>query len=76
MTILMIPADHEGNKLFLKELREDDGKTFVKYKSTYNTMPFVETEIYLTDGGKNYIITSDNGTVLWRFHKELLEQLK
>ena len=37
----MIPADSNGNKLFLKNVRIDEkGRLFVKYKSTFNDMPF------------------------------------
>jgi len=71
--ILCIPADDEGNKLFIKDLREDNKKLFVKYKSTFNDIPFSETELFHVDD--NYVITGSDGTVLWRFSKEWLEKL-
>lgn len=33
-TIACIPADSYGNKLWLKDFRAEDNRTFVKYKST------------------------------------------
>ena len=75
-TILCIPADKSGNKLFIKDLREEKGRVFAKYKSTYNDVPFQETELFGADSGINCIITGDDGTVLWRFSIQLLEKLK
>ena len=72
-TILYIPADNEGNKLFLKDLRKDNEKLFIKYKSTFNDVPFQETELFSVDD--NYVITGDDGTVLWRFLKQWIEKL-
>jgi len=72
-TIICIPADNEGNKLFLKDLRKDNERMFVKYKSTFNDIPFSETEIFNVDD--NYVITGDDGTVLWRFSKQWLGKL-
>ena len=68
----MIPADRDGNRLFLKDFREDKGRYFVKYKSTYNDIPFVDTEIWIVDGGKNFVITGEDGTILWRFPINIL----
>ena len=34
-----------------------------------------ETEIYIVDGGKNVVITGDDGTVLYRFSVKWLEKL-
>jgi len=65
--ITLIPADTEGNKLFLKGFRQNKGKLFVEYKSTFNNMPFFETELFLVDDKKNYAITGENGAVLFRF---------
>lgn len=73
--ICCIPADLEGNKLWLKDFRQDGKRMFVKYSSTYNDIPFQETEIYQVDGGKNVVITSDNGTVLFRFSAEWIKKL-
>lgn len=71
--ILCIPADNAGNKLFLKDLRGENKRLFVKYKSTFNDIPFLETELFSVDD--NYVITGDDGTVLWRFTKQWLEKL-
>lgn len=73
-TILSIPADNTGNKLFLKDLRKDDKRLFVKYRSTFNDIPFLEVELFYVDG--NYVITGDDGTVLWRFSEQWLDKLK
>lgn len=74
-TIACIPADNFGNKLFLKDVRENNGRLFIKYRSTYNDIPFIETEIYPADAGKNCIITGDDGTVIWRFSVMWLDKL-
>lgn len=76
--IACIPADHEGNKLWLKEPRQEGNKYFIKYKSTYNDIPFREVQCFSADGGKNLVISGDDGTVIWRFsinwfHKLLAE---
>lgn len=65
--ICCIPADNVGNKLWLKDFREEKDKMFIKYKSTYNDIPFIETEIFLTDGNTNAVITGTDGTILFRF---------
>ena len=65
--VCCIPADNNGNKLWIRDFREEGGKSFVKYKSTYNDMPFMEVEILSVDNGKTIIITGDDGTVLYRF---------
>lgn len=75
MKIATIPADNNGNKLFLKELRTENNRVFIKYKSTYNDMPFSETEIFAVDGGKNFVITGDDGTILYRFSANWLDWL-
>lgn len=74
-TICCIPADNVGNKLFIKDLRSLNKRIFVKYKSTYNTMPFMEVEIFLVDGGENYVITGDDGTTLYRFSANWISKL-
>jgi len=73
--ICCIPADNVGNKLWLKDFREDGKRAFVKYKSTYNDMPFMEVEIFAVDGGNNLVITGDDGTVLYRFSVRWINQL-
>jgi hypothetical protein len=67
LKIACIPADNNGNKLWLKDLRRDGEKIFVKYNSTYNDIPFIETEIHSIDNGKTFTINGDDGTVLYRF---------
>lgn len=71
--IVCIPAD-KTNKLFLKDFRQEKERLFVKYKSTYNDIPFQETEIYIVD--ENFVITGDDGTVLYRFSPFWIEKLK
>lgn len=73
--IVCIPADQQGGKLFLKDLREENNRMFLKYKSTYNDIPFTETEIYGADEGKNFVITGEDGTILWRFSSTWLQKL-
>lgn len=73
--IVCIPADRMGNKLWLKDLRFKGDRVFVKYKSTYNGMGFMETEIYQTDGGHNFVITGDDGTLLYRFSSQWIDKL-
>ena len=67
--IAMIPADKNGNKLFIKDFRVDEakGKYYAKYKSTFNDVPFMEVELNLADEGRNVTINGDDGTVLYRF---------
>lgn len=65
--IAFIPADSQGNILFIKDFEQVGDRFFVKYRSTYNDIRFVRTEIYLTDGNKNFVITGTDGTVLFRF---------
>lgn len=66
-TILCIPADGQGNKLWIKDFREENGRFFAQYRSTYNDMPFFETELFLADENKNFTICADNGTAMFRF---------
>ena len=74
-TICCIPADNNGNKLWIKDFREDRERAFVKYRSTYNDIPFMEVEVFVTDGGKNLVITGDDGTVLFRFSVSWINKL-
>lgn len=74
--IAMIPADSNGNKLFLKDVRIDEkGRLFVKYKSTFNDMPFFEVELYSVDSCQNFAICGDDGTVLYRFSALWIQKL-
>ena len=50
-TILAIPADKKGNKLFIKDLTVKNDILRCKYRSTYNDMPFMETDLYIIDNG-------------------------
>lgn len=74
--IACIVADNIGNKLFLKELREDKDRLFLKYRSTYNDIPFQETEIFVVDEGHNCVITGEDGTVLYRFSVNWLSKIR
>lgn len=76
MIIAAIPADSIGNKLFVKDLRIDKYKVFVKYKSTYNQVPFFEVELNIIDEGKVATINGDDGTVLYRFSTGFLNAIK
>jgi len=74
--IVGVPADTEGGKLFLTDLRSEDNRLFIRYGSTYNKVGFQETEIFTSDNGENYVITGDDGTVLWRFNRFWIDKLK
>lgn len=74
-SICCIPADNNGNKLWIKDFREDGKRAFVKYRSTYNDIPFMEVEVFVVDGGKNLVITGDDGTVLFRFSVGWIKKL-
>jgi len=73
-TIAAIPADSVGGKLWIKDFRVDGDKLFVKYKSTYNDIPFKETEIFNIDN--NFVITGADGTVLFRFNIGWIDKIK
>lgn len=73
--IACIPADNKGNKLWLKELKIENNRIFIKYKSTYNDIPFTETEIFAVDNGLNFAITGNNGVILYRFSAKWLNGL-
>lgn len=66
-TIACIPADNQGGKLWIKDYREDGSRMYLKYKSTYNDIPWREVEIYFADASTNFVITGEDGTVLFRF---------
>jgi hypothetical protein len=74
-TIACILADGYGNKLWLKDFRIENNRTFIKYRSTYNQIPFEEVEIFLVDEGKNFVIAGDDGTVLFRFSPQWINKL-
>ena len=73
--IACVVADNVGNKLYLKDLREDKGRLFLKYRSTYNDIPFTETEVFIMDGGTSCVITGEDGTVLFRFSPSWLAKI-
>lgn len=73
--ICCIPADNNGNKLWIKDFVTREGKDYLKYKSTYNDMPFTETEIFSVDGGQNVAICGTDGTILFRFNINWLSKL-
>lgn len=73
--ILMIPADTNGNKLFIGNFHTMGNKMFCSYKSTYNDMPFQETELFFADNNENVVICGSDGTVLWRFPYNLLKRI-
>jgi hypothetical protein len=74
--IASIPVDNLGNKLFIKDLREDGERIYVKYRSTLNDIPFIEVEIFVIEGGKSCVITGEDGTILWRFSTGWLHKIK
>jgi hypothetical protein len=74
--IACIQADAEGGKLWLKEFRIEKDRFFVKYRSTYNDIPFLETEIYILSDKQTVVITGDDGTILYRFHINWLNGLE
>jgi len=69
--IYIIPADREGNKLFIKHFHTMNNRMFCSYKSTYNDMPFQETELFFADSNVNVVICGSDGTVLWRIPYKL-----
>lgn len=75
-TIACIPADQEGNKLWVKDFKVNSEGATVVYKTTYNDMPWQETPIYVTEDGKGVVITGDDGTVLYTFSVSWLEMIK
>ena len=73
-TICCVPADSNGNKLWLKDFKKEGKKLFIKYRSTFNDIPFRETEIYLVDNDQNLVISGDDGTVIFRFSVNWINQ--
>jgi len=74
--VVMIPADAMGNKLYLKDFKEENTRMFLEYKSSFNDIPFRESEIFYADGGKSCVITGEDGTVIWRFPIHILNKLR
>jgi hypothetical protein len=73
--VLIIPADREGNKLFIKNYHKMNDRMFCPYKSTYNDMPYQDTELFFVDNNRNVTICGDDVTILWRFNSELLNKI-
>ena len=65
--IQSIPINREGDLLFLKEFREDNGRFFIKMKSMLNQIPFKEEELFLTDENQNFVVLGGNGKPVFRF---------
>jgi hypothetical protein len=72
--IASIPADNQGGKLWIKDFRKDGKRMFLQYKSTYNNMPFMETEVYF-DQNEKLIICGGDGAVLFRFSFEWITRI-
>ena len=73
-TIIAIKAS-DRDTLYIKDIIIKDNRVFCKYKSTYNTVPFTETELFLVDNGTNLVITGTNGAVLFRFSVKWLSKV-
>lgn len=74
--VAMIPADNQGNFLYIKDVRIDEkGIVWGKYKSTYNDIPFRETILTPTDMGQTFSICGDDGTVIFRFSAQWIEKI-
>lgn len=71
--ICCIPADNKGNKLFIKDFKVENNRTFVKYRSTYNDIPFMDVEIFPVED--KFAICGNDGTILYRFSMNWIQQL-
>lgn len=71
--IAQIPADNNGNVLYIKDGFINGDKFTIKYKTTFNDIPFTETEIFEVDD--NFVITGNDGTVLFRFSSYWLSKI-
>lgn len=69
MVVHFIPADQLGGKLILKNYRKEGDRHFVEYRTTYNNIPFRETEIFLIEEEGIFVIAGDDGTILYAFSK-------
>lgn len=74
--IACIPADKEGNKLWLRDLVVGEDGLFVQYKTTYNDMPWQKCPLFLLEDEKTLAITGDDGTILYSFSIEWIGALK
>jgi len=75
MQIAAIPIDRQGNLLFVSNFVNKEGRFFLDVKSTLNDMPLHEEEIFLADNNQNFVITGDDGTVLYRFSVLWIEKI-
>lgn len=71
--IKSIRINQEGDLLFIREFREENGRYFIKYRSMVNDIPFQEIELFVED--IEFVIVGGNGKVLYRFMIEALEGL-
>ena len=60
------PIDRVGTLLFLKNFEQNGDKFFVEYRSMLNDVPFQKVQVWIVDGGQNFVITGDDGTVMYR----------
>lgn len=72
MKIACIPADQEGGKLWIRNLTIEDNQPFIEYKTTYNDMPWAKTPTYPIEDGKFFVITGDDGTILYTYSSQWL----
>lgn len=66
--IQAVRIDRSGNLLFLKNFEQQKDKFFIEYRSMLNDIPFQRVQIYLLEQEQSFVITGDDGTVLYRFH--------
>lgn len=74
--IQALPLNKQGDLLFLKDFREENGRYFIKYRAMINQIPFKEEELYLVDNGQNFAITGDNAKVIYRFNVSFALNMK
>jgi len=65
--IQAIPLNGKGDLLFLRNFEQKKDKFFIEYRAMINDVPFQKVQIWLIDGNKNFVITGDDGTVMYRF---------
>ena len=66
VSIQALPINREGDLLFLKGFRKENDKFFISYRAMTNDIPFTETEIFSVDNGSAFVITGDNGIIIYR----------
>jgi len=75
INIACVPIDKFGNLLWIKNCKQNGKILTIEYKSSYNDMPFMETNIYTVDGGQNIAIMGSDGTILYRFSINWLDKI-